>query len=175
MTGELIKDIVSTIHGLNAGYFVEYDEAAAMNVKADTIPNDRGLVFIEEVRRGRYRVPQSASQGYYVSKDTELSIYFCRFSKELQPYASIGDSPASVAAQRTITETRQAIRDRIESEVVTPFVNALIWGRHGVFEGCTFSDFAVSYPYTSRFDSNEVAVVLSFTITQRSSCFGALK
>lgn len=170
MTGELIDRLGALLKSLNAGYYFEYDESSAMNLKADAVENDAGLIFIEEVRGGRYRLPQNRAQGFYRQKETRLSIYFCRFMKELEPFAGLGDTPLSVQAQHTLTMTRQAIRDRIEAEVVIPFMNAIDEAMKRDWRGYTVGDYTFTYPHLSRFDSNEVAVVLDFTLLEQTTC-----
>lgn len=170
MTGQLIDDLRAILEPLHPDYRFEYDEAAAMNIKADSLDNRAGLIYIEEIQQGRYRLPQSRAQGFFNIKETAVSVYFIRFSADLDPYAGIGNSPASQAVAFTKTQTRQAIRDRIEQEVVMPFMQALHNdARYRV------GDFAFSYPPHPRFDSNEVSVLLSFNITQQSSCLETLK
>lgn len=175
MTGDLIRCLRSIIEPLHCDYRFEYDEASAMNVKADSVSNRAGLIYIEEITRGRYRSPQNRSQGYFFLKETSLSICFCRFSKELEAFASIGTTPLSMAVENTLTMTRQAIRDRIETEVVMPFIAALGRQLPRLLPGSTFGDMAFRYPKPGRFDANEVAIVLEFTITQQASCLDALK
>lgn len=175
MTGELINQLECILRSLHGDYHFEYDEAAAMNVKADAVRNDAGLIFIEEVRRGRYRVPQSRAQGFFRQKETSLSVYFCRFSKELEPFAGLGTTQPSVDARRTLTMTRQAIRDRIEAEVVIPFIDAMNKAMLTTLRGVTVGDYNYTYPFRSRFDSNEVAVVLDFTLLQQTSCAATLR
>lgn len=170
MTGQLIKKLGEILQLLSPEYYFEYDEASAMNVKADAVENSAGLVFIEEVRGGRYRIPQNRTQGFYREKETRLSIYFCRFSKELEPFAGLGNTPLSVQAKHTLTMTRQAIRDRIEAEVVVPFMEAMDKAMRGELRGFTVGDYTFTYPHVSRFDSNEVAVVLDFTLLQQTPC-----
>lgn len=175
MTGELIKQLECLLRSLHSDYHFEYDEAGAMNVKADAVKNNAGLIFIEEIRRGRYRIPQTRTQGFFRQKETQLSIYFCRFSKELEPFAGLGTTQPSIDAQHTLTQTRQAIRDRIESEVVVPFIDAMEKAMKTSLRGFSVGDYNYTYPYRSRFDSNEVAVVLDFTLLQQSACAGTLK
>ncbi len=170
MTGQLIKKLGDILKSLHADYYFEYDEASAMNVKADAVENSAGLIFIEEVRGGRYRIPQNRTQGFFRQKETRLSIYFCRFSKELEPFAGLGNTPLSVQAQHTLTMTRQAIRDRIEEEVVVPFMEAMDEAMRGDLRGYSVGDYYYSYPEFSRFDSNEVPVVLNFTLLQQTPC-----
>lgn len=170
MTGQLIKKLGGILKSLHADYYFEYDEASAMNVKADAVENEAGLIFIEEVRGGRYRIPQNRTQGFFRQKETRLSIYFCRFSKELEPFAGLGNTPLSVQAQHTLTMTRQAIRDRIEEEVVIPFMNEMDVAIKNALRGYSVGDYTFTYPHLSRFDSNEVAVVLDFTLLQQTPC-----
>lgn len=170
MTGQLITELGSILQSLHADYYFEYDEASAMNVKADAVENSAGLIFIEEVRGGGYRIPQNRTQGFFRQKETRMSIYFCRFSKELEPFAGLGNTPLSVQAQHTLTMTRQAIRDRIEDEVVIPFMNAMDEAMRRELRGYSVSDYTFTYPHLSRFDANEVAVVLNFSLSQQTSC-----
>lgn len=170
MTGQLIKKLGDILKSLHADYYFEYDEARAMNVKADVVENEAGLIFIEEVRGGRYRIPQNRTQGFFRQKETQLSIYFCRFSKELEPFAGLGNTPLSVQARHTLTMTRQAIRDRIEVEVVVPFMEAMDKAFRNDLRGYSVGDYDYSYPKVSRFDSNEVAVVLNFKLLQETTC-----
>lgn len=170
MTGKLIEKLGDILQSLHADYYFEYDEASAMNVKADAVENSAGLIFIEEVRGGRYRIPQNRTQGFFRQKETRLSIYFCRFSKELEPFAGLGNTPRSVQAQHTLTMTRQAIRDRIEAEVVVPFMEAMDKAFRNDLRGYSVGDYTFTYPHLSRFDSNEVAVVLDFTLLQQTPC-----
>lgn len=174
MTGELINQLECILRPLHCDYHFEYDESSAMNVKADAVKNSTGLIFIEEIRRGRYRIPQNRAQGFFIQKETGVSIYFCRFSKELEPFAGLGTTQLSVDARQTLTMTRQAIRDRIESEVVIPFINAMDKAMRNALRGVTVGDYNYTYPHRSRFDSNEVAVVLNFTLLQQTSCTGTL-
>ncbi len=170
MTGQLIKKLGDILRPMHSDYYFEYDEASAMNVKADAVDNEAGLIFIEEVRGGHYRIPQNRTQGFFRQKETQLSIYFCRFSKELEPFAGLGNTPLSVQAQHTLTMTRQAIRDRIEAEVVIPFMNAMDVAMRNDMRGYSVGNYTYSYPHLSRFDSNEVAVVLNFTLLQQTPC-----
>lgn len=170
MTGQLIKKVGNILKSLHADYYFEYDEASAMNVKADAVDNESGLIFIEEVRGGRYRLPQNRTQGFFRQKETRLSIYFCRFSKELEPFAGLGNTPLSVQAEHTLTMTRQAIRDRIEAEVVVPYMEAMDKEMRGDLRDFTVGDYHYSYPEDSRFDANEVSVVLNFTLLQKTTC-----
>lgn len=175
MTGEVIHCLRDVLETLHPDYRFEYDEAAAMNLKADAVKNDTGLIFIEEVRGGRYRVPQTRSQGFFRQKETTLSVSFCRFSKELEPFAGIGTTPLSLQAQHTLTGTRQAIRDRIEREVVLPFLEAMERAMRGRLRGTTVGDYTYSYPFRARFDANEVAVVLTFTLLQQTPCISSIR
>ena len=175
MTGELIARLRGILQSLDCDYYFEYDEASAMNVKADAVTNDRGLIYIEEIRGGRYRVPQTRTQGYFFQKETSVSIYFCRFSKELEPYAGLGNTPASELAAATFTMTRQAIRDRIEAEAVIPFIAALNKAFGGTLRNYSVGDYTFTYPVGSRFDANEVAILLIFTLLQQTSCLNVLE
>lgn len=170
MTGQLIDDLRALLSALHPDYRFEYDEASAMNIKADSLGNRAGLIYIEEIRQGRYRIPQNRTQGFWKLKETSVSIYFIRFSSELDPYASIGDTPASNALSFTLTQTRQAIRDRIEREVVVPFIEAMAADTR-----YTVGDFTFAYPPHPRFDSNEIAVLINFNVIQQNSCIENLK
>lgn len=171
MTSNLLKAIGEILSGLHCDYRFEYDEAAAMNIKADAIKNNKGLIFMEEVRRGRYDMNGGKSR-FYKTKDTAISINFCRFSPELNEFAS--DNLATVNERNNLTLTRQTIRDRIECEVIMPFIETLENYVKGPHNSITVSSLEYVYPTHSRFDSNEVCITLNFTITQYNSCWGNL-
>ncbi len=170
MTGNLIKALGEILSGLHADYKFEYDEASAMNIKADAVENDKGLIFIEEILSGTYG--QAPTSRFFKCKMTPVSIYFCRFSKELGE--SGGGGETSLSSGNNLTMTRQAIRDRIECEVLLPFMSQLDEYAKSPSSIISVSNYSFSYPTHSRFDSNEVAIVLTFTITQYSSCRGDL-
>lgn len=170
MTGNLIRAIGEICSSLHPDYRFEYDEASAMNIKADAMQNYEGLIFMEEIQQGRYDMPGRGAR-FFRQKNTNVSIYFCRFSKTLNEFGGSGQTPIS---GRNLTLTRQEIRDQIECEVVQPFMESMDSYQRSKSATISINSYNFVYPPHSRFDSNEVAIILNFTITQYSSCTGNL-
>ena len=167
MTGQIVQALKSMIDTIRCGYDWEYDEATNINKKADYVENEAGLIYLEEVRNMTITVPQ-VSGSLLMQKQTQITLEFCRFSKELGQYAGLGDTPASTSFDN-LTATRQRIRDRIEAEVAYPFLDLLANKFETYFPGFTLSTVECRYVH-GRFDANEVGVEFNFTITQRVTC-----
>lgn len=170
MTGNLIRAIGEICSTLHPDYRFEYDEASAMNIKADAIHNYEGLIFMEEIQQGRYDMPGTGMR-FFRQKNTNVSIYFCRFSRTLNEFGGSGQTSES---ERNLTLTRQEIRDRIECEVVLPFMESMDSYQKSKSSTISINSYNFVYPPHSRFDSNEVAIILNFTITQYQTCLGNL-
>lgn len=177
MTGQLINALKEYCESLHLDYQVEYNEASAMNRGADYIANDKGLIFIEEVKNGEIEHPSvtGASRNYFYKKTVSLSIWFCRFSTTLGQSVDYNGSEYDKNAQLKISDTRQFMRNTIEEEVVNPFCLNVARALSDNKVRMSVARFPFAYPTASRFDSNEVSVVLNINITQTSSCPNSLK
>jgi hypothetical protein len=154
LPGALIGRIEGIVKSVCPDAVFEYDEASMMNVKADDIERDKSFVYIEELTQSRIETPK----GRPASRVTPVQIYFCRF-EPLHNDAWHGDTRHSQAAAAKLTVARQAIRDSIENEMVLPVVERISQELQRYSPTYTFR-----YP-PSRFDANEVAVMLEVTIT----------
>lgn len=131
----MLEKIQSIIELANAGYVVEYDEGNMFNVRADDFARGTKYAYIEEFKEGEIDM-----QGYFEKDKLRLNIYFSEIPKE--ELNAIG---------------REQIRERIKSEIVKPFIKAFI-------DSSFFSSnkiFKYYYPL-SRFDANEISVMLDF-------------
>ena len=167
-TTQLIKTLTAHIQSTNGDYLVEYATKSEANLKADSIPNDGALAVIREIKGWGMTTPSMKAQGFaragYV-RTTNVEISFARFSDVVNGYAGLGDTEASAGRY---DQTRMAIQERIECEVVIPFIQDI--SSKGAFpEPIETGAMKVTYEnYTM--DANEVAVTLSFVITQKTTC-----
>ena len=131
----MLEKIQSIIEQANINYVVEYDEANMFNIRADDFARGTKYAYIEEFKEGEIDM-----QGYFEKDKLRLNIYFSEIPKE--ELNAIG---------------REQIRERIKSEIVKPFIKAFI-------DSLYFSSnkiFKYYYPL-SRFDANEVSVMIDF-------------
>lgn len=139
---KIIEDLKNVLTAANADYIQDYEENSMMNIKADNFKYENGFVYIEEFTQGRYEV-----QSYRNVKITRVQIWFCRFTQ----------------LHNNAIE-REAIRCRIENEIVRPFMRQ--FNRNGKFKQIDTWQFYTPLP---RFDANEVSVMLQFDL-QQSLC-----
>jgi dephospho-CoA kinase len=131
----MLEKIKSIIEQANADYVVEYDEGNMFNIRADAFTRGTKYAYIEEFKEGEIDM-----QGFFEKDKLRLNIYFSVIPE--QELNAIG---------------RELIRERIKSEIVKPFIKAFIDSPH-------FSSnklFKYYYPL-SRFDANEVSVMIDF-------------
>ena len=131
----MLEKIKNIIERANADYVVEYDEGNMFNIRADGFDRGTKYAYIEEFKEGEINM-----QGNFESDKLRLNIYFSVIPE--QELNAIG---------------REQIREAIKAEIVKPFIKAFIDSPH-------FSSnklFKYYYPL-SRFDANEVSVMLDF-------------
>lgn len=131
----MLEKIKSIIEQANADYVVEYDEGNMFNIRADGFDRGTKYAYIEEFKEGEINM-----QGNFEADKLRLNIYFSVIPE--QELNAIG---------------REQIREAIKAEIVKPFIKAFIDSPH-------FSSnklFKYYYPL-SRFDANEVSVMLDF-------------
>ena len=131
----MLKKIKNIIEQANADYVVEYDEGNMFNIRADGFARGTKYAYIEEFKEGEINM-----QGNFEADKLRLNIYFSVIPE--QELNAIG---------------REQIREAIKAEIVKPFIKAFIDSHH-------FSSnklFKYYYPL-SRFDANEVSVMLDF-------------
>ena len=131
----MLKKIKNIIEQANADYVVEYDEGNMFNIRADGFARGTKYAYIEEFKEGEIDM-----QGNFEKDKLRLNIYFSEIPE--QELNAIG---------------RELIRERIKSEIVKPFIQSFIASPF-------FSSnkiFKYYYPL-SRFDANEVSVMLDF-------------
>ncbi|MFA7589383.1 MAG: hypothetical protein WCY22_03390 [Acholeplasmataceae bacterium] len=107
-----------------------------MNVRADDLLRSQPFVHIEEFKSGKVSTSRYGLQ----TRTMKMEIYFGRFC-EFENNAI----------------TREEIREQIIEEVVYPFMTA--YNKSGYFQ--RLDEWEILYPLT-RFDGNEVAVMLTF-------------
>lgn len=135
----------------------EYDENSMLNIKADKVTRQKTCVFMEEITTSQIVVPR----GSFPTRVTPISVYFLRF----EPYGNTayeGDTSRGQTASGKKIIARQAIRDGIEAEVVLPTIAAI---KREFGKYVRNINFNLRYPAT-RFDANEVGIVLEISITQ---------
>ena len=131
----MLERIKNIIEQANADYVVEYDEGNMFNIRADGFDRGTKYAYIEEFKEGEINM-----QGNFEADKLRLNIYFSVIPE--QELNAIG---------------REQIREAIKAEIVKPFIKAFIDSPH-------FSSnklFKYYYPL-SRFDANEVSVMLDF-------------
>lgn len=131
----MLEKIKNIIEQANADYVVEYDEGNMFNIRADGFDRGTKYAYIEEFKEGEINM-----QGNFESDKLRLNIYFSVIPE--QELNAIG---------------RELIRERIKSEIVKPFIQSFIASPF-------FSSnkiFKYYYPL-SRFDANEVSVMIDF-------------
>ena len=131
----MLEKIKNIIERANANYVVEYDEGNMFNIRADGFDRGTKYAYIEEFKEGEINM-----QGNFESDKLRLNIYFSVIPE--QELNAIG---------------REQIREAIKAEIVKPFIKAFIDSPH-------FSSnklFKYYYPL-SRFDANEVSVMIDF-------------
>lgn len=131
----MLEKIKSIIEQANDDYVVEYDEANMFNIRADGFVRGTKYVYIEEFKEGELNL-----SGYFEMDKLRLNIYFSEIPQvELD---ALG---------------RERIRERIKAEIVKPFIKEFIASQEFI------SDKVFRYYYPlSRFDANEVSVMLDF-------------
>ena len=132
----MITQLKEIVQQANPDYHVHFEESAMMNIFADDVRRDEGFAYIEEYTTGRY-----TKEKYFHQKITRVQIYFCRFC-ELHAGA----------------EAREEVREKIETEIVLPFMAAF---NTSGFEQVKIFEFFTPLP---RFDANEVSIMLRFDL-----------
>ena len=134
----MLEQITELLNNANPDYRVIYQEVAATDMGNEhPAPGDR-YAIVEEIFRGKYR-----RDLYATDKLTRLRIYFCIFEEALDATG------------------RQEIRDRIEAEIITPFIAA--YHAHPEFRDMENGRFFYPRP---RFEEGETGIVLLFECRQ---------
>jgi hypothetical protein len=134
-----LQKLLGLVEGLNTGYKVFYDEAAAMNIKADGLGGGDSFIYVEEWRDGTY-----SKEKWLANKTTRIRIYF-----------------GKMCPLENNALEREALREQIEAEAVLPFCKA--YNACGEFNPVSSFSWAATI---SRFDCNEVAIQLTFNLTE---------
>lgn len=132
----MLKKLIEIINKANESYVVHYEESSLMNVRADDLLRSQPFVHIEEFKSGKVSTSRYGLQ----TRTMKMEIYFGRFC-EFENNAT----------------TREEMREQIIEEVVYPFMTA--YNKSGYFQ--RLDEWEILYPLT-RFDANEVAVMLNF-------------
>lgn len=122
-------------------YEVTYEESSMMNIIADSLNRDKGVIYIEEYRSGTYN-----AEKYGSSKTTHLQIYFCKFT-ELHDTAL----------------QRENLRKTIEQEAILPFLQAYRAEYLPLNSEQGGVQFTADVP---RFDANEVSICLKLNVKE---------
>lgn len=137
----MIPELIKLIQQVTPStYKVIFEEAKMMNVRADELTRDSGLVYIEEYKSGTYNAAPTYGE---LTKQTRIDIYFCKF------VPMHGDAIE-----------RERIREGIEAEAVRPFVQAM-----QASQWLSLSAIQFAHPIP-RFDANEVSIRLTITLSE---------
>jgi hypothetical protein len=130
-----------------------------INVKADDLERRDKFVYVEAVRSGAYVRNRFGLR----SKTLNVRVFFCRFNgfaldTRETPRASGRVSSDGVKNEQVLT--------LIEDEIVCPFIRLLDTpeAMKALTGGQPWQRLAFQYP-PSRFDGNELSVMLDFTVT----------
>ena len=136
----MIEEIKTLITTSNPIYEVEYEESRMMNLNADEKGLNAAFAYIEEFVQGSY-----TKEKFFRNKTTQVQVYFCRF-----------------AEMHNSAKDREAIRTRIENEIVLTFMEK--YNASGFFTQVDSFKFFTPLP---RFDANEVSIMLQFDCKQK--------
>lgn len=139
----MIPTILALIETANPNYESTFEEARMMNLRADAIAYDKGFAYVEEYRKGSYGL-----RGYVPTKTMTMQVYFCRFTE-----------------MHNTALQREEIRNKIESEIVRPFMETYNSSR--IFEEV---ENWILYTPVPRFDANEVSIMLQFECRLWNPC-----
>lgn len=140
----LFEKLIQLLETVNPEYFYTYEEKSLMNVIVDKLTRKQPYAYIEEFRSGKY-----TKQKYWRGKQTKIQIWFCRATN----------------FQNDAIE-REKQRVQIEKEVVIPFIEA--------YEASNLFGTVDSWEWAtppSRFDENEVSIMLQFTLQELNCNF----
>lgn len=165
-TAEMLLLFKSLIRAVNPEYLFEYEANDFMDLKANRMTRDTAGVHLPEIERSAIvrLVNNSRVRRYY------LRPYFFRWGQFGEQVAH-GDTPHSAATQGH-SVGRQSIRNRIEDEMVLPFISVLeqrteglaliasdLTGAATLFYPATSVDIIYPVPW---FTGHEVGVQLTF-------------
>ena len=127
-----IKDLITSV---NSSYVQTYESKAMQNIVADEQNHVNSYILIEEFQGAKYSRTASAI------KISNLKVFlYCYKFTQLHDTA----------------EERQAIREKIVSDIANPLFGILI--NCPLFNGT----FNLTFPPVSEFDANDVCVVIEF-------------
>ncbi len=166
MLSALVDFVREAIAKLDPDALFECDEARMMNVKVDTITRDKSFVWLEEPLQGTVALRRRGHPYLRGAYTTRVNLYFCRF-EPMHNDAFKGDTYFSENSGGG--EKRIAIRDAILRELALPFVGRLRRAGFARRYPELYESMRITYP-RSRFDGNEVSVMLEFDYLEPLPC-----
>jgi hypothetical protein len=157
---EIIDYIAGLCARANSDYRFLHEEAEMINVKIDGFTRGTKFVYAEAVRTGAY----IKSRFGVKSKSVNIRLFFCQFT------GFGNDMRSSVIPGGRVSshwrKIEQVLKD-IENEIVIKFVDLLDEPEvvRKLSLGQSWTRIPFQYP-PSRYDGNEVSVMLEFTVTE---------
>ncbi len=144
----------------NPDYVFMHEEAEMINVKIDGFTRGTRFVYVEALRTGAYVRNRVGVK----SKTYNVRIFFCQFTGFGNDMRATIIPGGRVSSHETKNEE---ILSAIESEIVEPFVDLLDTpeAMRRLTGGQSWTRIPVQYP-PSRYDGNEISVMLEFTVTE---------
>lgn len=144
----------------NPGYVFMHEESEMINVKIDGLTRGDKFVFVEAIRTGAYVRNRFGVK----SKMYNVRVFFCQFTE------FGNDMRATVIPGGRVSSNGRKIEEvlaAIEDEIVDPFVGLLDTpeAMRRLTSGQPWTRLPLQYP-PSRYDGNEVSVMLEFTVTE---------
>ena len=179
----MVNELINIINGINPKYYVTYEEASMMNVKADLIPHQDGEYYqipedvsgnpileyivdnnLEYINgAGTIINPGERLQGFcYIEEfrqgkyNKALHGWFSKSTKVQLWFCKIGQFHSDALK-------RELLRSDIEQEIVLPFIKQV--NGTGLFKTIDTFEFFTPPP---RFDMNEVSIMLQFNLDEVS-------
>ena len=142
----------------NPDYVFMHEEAEMINVKIDGFTRGTKFVYVEAIRTGAYVRNRVGVK----MKTYNIRIFFCQFTEFGNDMRATVIPGGRVSSQNRKNEE---ILTAIEDEIVDPFVDLLDMpeAMRRLTLGQPWARIPLQYP-PSRYDGNELSVMLEFTI-----------
>lgn len=155
---EIVDYIESLCKEVNEEYLFMHEEADMINVKIDGLTRGSKFVYVESVRTGAYVRNRLGLK----TKTLNVRIFFCQFT------GFGNDMRATVIPGGRVSSSEkknEQVLTEIEEDIVDPFVRMLDTpeAMKRLTGGQPWQRLAFQYP-PSRYDGNELSVMLEFTV-----------
>lgn len=140
------------------GWTVTYEAGRLMNVQSQQMAAGAKFIYIEEFTSGKYLRPFGRPGGQTM---TEVQVWFCKYKLD-----AADNTRDRAGAPDASAELRELVREEIETQAVTPFLDAFT-------SSTVFVRRQTEFPFAKpgpRFSDREVSIMVQVEVQLAGQC-----